>query len=476
MGERRSVAAGLALALAGGLMLVAAFPPVGAWPLIFVGFAPAAFAQHRLLPPRLAGLAVVLGPGLFIAVFTVPALLSAQRFALLLLVPVLWLTGNVERSWHDATDQRHLWWTLPVTWVAALFLLGHTALAGWIDPAYALFRQPWLIQAVSITGTPGLDLVVLLTSYLLVSVLLTSSRRARGYLLVGLVLVLGAWVVGSASLLGAGRSGTTIRVAAVQPGTTDVVRTTRSPLLAALVDGTRTAAREGAQLVVWPEKVVRDLDLARDPSPVAEVARETHTYVVVGYTPDERRYNRAIVIAPDGSVVLTYDKQHPVVFQGDHSEGGPVVLAATPLGRIAPIICYDLDFPSTARTAARRGAQLLAVPSEDWSGIARVHYTHLVFRAVETRLAAIKADVAWDSAVIDPNGRIVASHVTKDKTAAVVVADVRLGSGRSVYDSVGDIVGWACVLLTLGWFVIGLRANPPTRLRGRMRVPSPPRR
>ncbi|MEW5933494.1 MAG: hypothetical protein AB1816_07925, partial [Bacillota bacterium] len=60
----------------------------------------------------------------------------------------------------------------------------------------------------------------------------------------------------------------------------------------------------------------------------------------------------------------------------------------------------------TARKVARNGARLLTVPSFDWLAIAHKHYTHLVFRAIENRVSAVKADVGF--AIVDPYGRILA--------------------------------------------------------------------
>src|SRR6476646_10849818 len=65
-GARRVLAA-LGLALLSGALATLAFPPFGAWPLIFVAFAPMIVAQHRVAPPRWSGAVFGLGIGTFIA-------------------------------------------------------------------------------------------------------------------------------------------------------------------------------------------------------------------------------------------------------------------------------------------------------------------------------------------------------------------------------------------------------------------------
>lgn len=462
---------GATLAVVGGLGFVAAFPPVGMWPLVFVSFVPVALAQHRVLPLRWAGVAPTIGVGLYVGYLAWGGLMPHQRWWLLLLIPGLFSTGWVDARWQRATGFRHLWWSSPVLWTAALFILGVSGFASWLDPAYALYRQVWLIQPVSVLSLSGLNLVVLMTNYLLAATVLGGGRRTRTWRAVGMVVLLAVWISMSATLLTTETDKGSVRVAAVQVGvptnqelTPAAAGTVNAQVFARLAVLTRRAASDGAQVVVWPEKALRYVDPTTDEgSELGRLAASVGVYLVVGYTPDPHRYNRAVIIDPSGRTTAVYNKRHPVTFAGDHSIGGPVVVVQTSIGPIAPIICYDLDFQDTARDAARRGAELLVVPSEDWSGIADQHYTHLVFRAVENRLAAVKADTAWDSAIIDPQGRILASHVNRRQSGALLVADVPLGRGDSAFVTTGNWLGWGCCALSLAWIVIATRERRSER-------------
>jgi apolipoprotein N-acyltransferase len=84
-----------------------------------------------------------------------------------------------------------------------------------------------------------------------------------------------------------------------------------------------------------------------------------------------------------------------------------------------------------------------------------------VFRAVENRVTIVRADVAYDSAVIDPYGRELARRVTPDGEAAVLVADVPLGSGRSPWVTLGPWFGWLCA----AWFAAYAWTCCSSRLR-----------
>jgi apolipoprotein N-acyltransferase len=127
---------------------------------------------------------------------------------------------------------------------------------------------------------------------------------------------------------------------------------------------------------------------------------------------------------------------------------------------LATIICYDQDYTDTTYKMARQGAQLVAVPSNDWGGIADKHYAHTVFRAAENRVAMVKADGGFDSAIIDPHGRILSLAVEREGGEATVISDVALGSGQGTLSShLGDWFGWlslaGLIFFTLGesWLV-----------------------
>ncbi|HVS68493.1 MAG TPA: nitrilase-related carbon-nitrogen hydrolase, partial [Mycobacteriales bacterium] len=223
---------------------------------------------------------------------------------------------------------------------------------------------------------------------------------------------------------------------------------------------TKVAAAQGAKLVVWREGGL-DFDPTTSPrgAVVANLAKQTHTFIAAGWhtTEDGKRLNEVATFAPNGKLLGTYGKTHPGTFAKDYSDWrGHYLVYTAPFGRFGSIICFDLDFLDSARSVAKLGAQILAVSSSDVQGIADKHYTHLVFRAIETRLSAVKADSTYDSAAIDPYGRILERHITPDGSAYTLVADVPLGTGKSVYVSLGDWLGWLALAATVGFGVLSV--------------------
>ena len=452
-----------------------ASPPFGVWPLVFVGFVPIVVGQNAILPKRYSGAALAVGFGGYLVMTLWDTFAASQRWSFLVLLLALYCGGWVSRTSWDVTGGRHLW-SDPVIWTATLFAIGMTPIASWVDPAYDLYRQPWVVQPISLVGIAGLNLLVMLVNYAIAG--LVVAKRAVAIPTAAVVgTVLAVWVGGSVLMFKHVDQGPALRVAAVQPGLTNMTsppgKTARAQVVDATMtrmeDATRAAAAKGARVVVWPEEVLRYVDPERDLGDrLRELVSATDVDLVIGYTEDPARFNRATLLTRAGRFAPTYDKQHPVTFQGDHSIGGPVRVAETEHGRIAPIICYDLDYPGTARSAVRQGAQFLAVPSWDWSGIAEQHYAHLVFRAIENRVPAAKSDTAWDSVIVDSDGTIREQFISPEGNDAVLVGTVHAGTGTTFYTRTGDWLAWGTIAATGGWtagVVFALRRRQKLRSR-----------
>jgi apolipoprotein N-acyltransferase len=349
----------------------------------------------------------------------------------------------------------------------------------WGMVAYAMYDRPAFLQPVSVFGIHGLNLLIFLVNWGLAGLLLARLqnrqpawspvaipwRRAVAWVGAVAVLVI-AWGIASVAMLH--HPAATLRVAAIQPGSWtaaggDISSATE---LRHDIAQTRAAAAQGAKLVVW-----REAGLDFDPqgprgAVISRLAKATHTYIAAGWHATEagKRLNEVATFAPNGKLLGTYGKTHPGTFAGDYSDWrGHYLVYQAPFGKFGSIICFDLDFLDSARSVAKLGAQVIAVSSNDVQGIADKHYTHLVFRSIETRTSTVKADSTYDSAAIDPYGRILAKHVTSNGSAYTLVADVPVGSGKSTYVSLGDWLGWVAVAATAGFGVLSV----VTRVRRR---------
>ena len=100
-------------------------------------------------------------------------------------------------------------------------------------------------------------------------------------------------------------------------------------------------------------------------------AKEKHMYIIFGMTekdpeyPDQI-YNTAVLVGPEG-YIGKYRKVHlPMDEAHLFCPGNEINVFQTELGKIGMLICYDKDYPETARILAVKGAQILAMPTA-WS-------------------------------------------------------------------------------------------------------------
>jgi 5-aminopentanamidase len=142
----------------------------------------------------------------------------------------------------------------------------------------------------------------------------------------------------------------------------------------------REAAARGARIVVLPELTVSgyvfaDAAEARacaeplDGPTVGEwaaLAREHDLVIVGGVCEDDGPVlrNTSVIVDPRG-LRAVYRKAHlwdrESLFFAPGSERPPVV--ETSYGRIATMVCYDLEFPEWVRLAALAGADLMCAPT-----------------------------------------------------------------------------------------------------------------
>ena len=222
----------------------------------------------------------------------------------------------------------------------------------------------------------------------------------------------------------------------------------------------RTAARDGATLVVLPEKwsvygTPDDLRAGAEPLDgpaltwAREVARELEIDLVAGSIAERvqgaaRGFNTSVHIGPDGTDRATYRKLHmfDVVVGGrDYREsdteapGDEIVLSRTAGGvELGLTVCYDLRFPELYRRLAVNGARITAVPSAFTESTTRDHWEVLLrARAIENQGFVVAANqvgrhapgvrTGGRSMIVDPWGIVLAQAAD---TEMHIVADLDL--------------------------------------------------
>ncbi|TFF42437.1 nitrilase-related carbon-nitrogen hydrolase [Pseudomonas sp. RIT623] len=217
------------------------------------------------------------------------------------------------------------------------------------------------------------------------------------------------------------------------------------------------AAHAGARLVVLPELALSGYAF-RDRAEAYELAEERdgpalaawaeracrHDVIVVGgfceRLADGAVANSSVLIEPDGRRTFyrkahLWDRETLIFTPGDQ----PPPVITTAIGRVAMMICYDLEFPEWVRLVALSGAQLLCAPV-NWPdgprprGQRPAEVTRVQANASLNRLFMLACDrsgeergVRWvgGSSLVDANGYLLAGGETLDHPQ-LLLADIAL--------------------------------------------------
>ena len=232
---------------------------------------------------------------------------------------------------------------------------------------------------------------------------------------------------------------------------------------------TRAAAKDGAELVVLPEKwpalgpadvvaqgaeragevlgwavaITRELgiDLVAGSIAIRGELAENAGEIVVHDAPGARLKNTAVHVGPSGELKGSYVKRHlfdvevagRTYRESDNEDPGDeaVVTTARNGTRIGLAICYDLRFASLFEELQLEGATTLAVPSAFTEPTTRDHWDVLVrARAIEQQCFVVAANQTGEhpggmrsggrSMIVDPWGIVLAqapdseTHVIAD--------------------------------------------------------------
>lgn len=395
----------------------------------------------------------------------------------LLMFPAAWAAGELGRT--------YVWSGFP--WV----LLGTSQV-----------RVLPIVQTASLVGVYGLSMLIAAVSA--AAAYACVARTSRRYVplaaTVLLVIALGAWGVArmrSGALLS---SGDPITVAVVQGNVSLEEKwepSLNDRIMGRYVDLSRSAIGRGATFILWPESAIpfyfeRE---ARGTEPVRRLAREAHAWLLVGSdqlepikfvpgaernAPQDRLYNAAFLVGPDGRTEAVYRKMHLVPF-GEYVPlkqllffVGPLVQAvsdfspgATPVtlpvaGHLASTaICYEVVYARLIGSFVSEGSELLTTITNDaWFGSSSAPYQHFdqaAMRAVEQGRFLARAANTGISGFVDPYGRVL------DETPLfrpdVRVRQLRFLHGRTVYGYVGDSLAYAGLAATLAMLVLARKVK-----------------
>ncbi|AEJ13199.1 Nitrilase/cyanide hydratase and apolipoprotein N-acyltransferase [Pseudomonas putida S16] len=179
---------------------------------------------------------------------------------------------------------------------------------------------------------------------------------------------------------------------------------------------------------------------------VQQAAQAQNVAVVVGMAEaadDGRFYNTTVLVTPEG-VALTYRKTH--LWASDCGVFTPGDRFATALFkgiRVGLLICFDIEFPETARALGQLGAELIIITNGNMDPYGPTHRTAITARAMENQAFAVMVNRVGDgdgglvfaggSAVVDPYGQLLCEAGRGECRITVELAMDQLQQSRRDY-------------------------------------------
>lgn len=340
----------------------------------------------------------------------------------------------------------------PACWTAFEFLMELRSPNGTYGSlAYSTLAAPVLIQSASLFGMYAVTFLICLFANT-VAMALAPTRHTAAAIGLGVLICAAAVAFGIVRLVRPQPD--LVRVAAIVDETA-LSDSWRAHSLSADLAVTETyareirlAAREGARFAVTPEggmALLPDVQTAIV-APLVAASKDTGVQIVAGFHSDTPPADFALTITPDGKI-QRYDKRHPVPGLEDRFTPGRV--SGWLGGGRAAEICKDMDFPDTIRADSAKGVRLMGVPAGDMGIDGWQHGIMSVMRGVEGGFAMVRP--AHDGIVIasDAQGRLVAVKKDAPTGLTMVVADLPLGPGPTLYTRIGNLFPWICVVWSL---------------------------
>lgn len=240
----------------------------------------------------------------------------------------------------------------------------------------------------------------------------------------------------------------------MSPFTACIVQTTSLPYdkqanLTRALTTMETAAARGASLILFPEMfltgyLIRDrLEELAEPldgttlQALQDKAKALNMGVLVGVplkNPGGKPYNAVVMIDRDGTIAGTQGKTH--FFGGEEKmfDPGPTLQAFdTSFGRMGILVCYDGEFPETARTLALDGAKIICMCAANMTPYEDYHFQYMRTRAMENRAYTLYCNYVGNekrfhycgqSGAFHPTGKILAEADTEQETLLFAEVDM----------------------------------------------------
>ena len=318
------------------------------------------------------------------------------------------------------------------------------------SPAYAQVSMPWMIQSASVFGLWAITFVV---AFFAAAAAMAAATRQR--LFVALAVAILAVNLGYGGYrMTTAPAGKNVAVGLAADDALVPLRfkedaASALAVVKAYADAGRHLAAQGADLIVFPERVavLQPAWKGTIDAELETVAHSGHANLVIGL--DDRgppRRNRALLYFANGAAPVGYAKRHLIPgLEAVFTPGAQSFMTGDFTG-IA--VCKDMDFPATLRSDAQVQPTLYAVPAWDFVADGPWHARLAILRGVENGFAVARAANTGILSVSDAYGRVIAAKTTTGGGMVSLRAEVGRGPGRTLYADVGDSLAWIALAMS----------------------------
>ncbi len=390
----------------------------------------------------------------------------------------------------------------PPLWIFFEFIRTYFPIIGfpWSLLGYSQWQNISLIQISSITGVYGVSFLIVMINAAIADLVLQKTSKSTclcflGFgrqvrnLLLSLLIIITIVIRGWDAIPFGERGGCDcqkFKISVIQGNISQNIKWDEEyveEIVNTYAELSIYAGKEpNISLMVWPETSYPDY-VDTEGSLFQRVRTLTHYLdmpLLLGAITyqNNRDYNSALLILPDGEIKQVYNKIHLVPFAeyiplksslsflgnifpqiGNFSEGTEYSIfnvsdgvrysgssESSDKNNFATLICFEDVFPNLARKFTKKGADFLIVITNDahfkQSPALWQHFTHSVFRAVENRRPVVRAANNGISGFIDSYGRPVKILNEKGKATGIrgyATSEILPSSDKTLYTRFGDL-------------------------------------
>ena len=411
-------------------------------------------------------------------------------------------------------------WFFPLFWVTAEYLLTLTDLKfPWVVMGNGLAKFTIFIQAADIIGTFGLSLVVLYINLLLYKSFLyyKEKKKISFHFILATAIFLTFIFYGFYKTSTFQTSDKKIRVGIIQPNLNPWKKWETGNLMQMVhnyLELSQKAVDGGAQIILWPETAlpvylmsssyIPEIDtiykfLDENDVPLLTGMPHIKFYFDSSKAPADVKfakegdyyyatYNSILLLEPGNRKFQQYGKMQLVPL-GEHvpfaeqfsfladmfkwgvgltgwNVGKDTTVFNTTINiedkrqtiKIGGLVCYESIFPIFVTSFVKRGAEFLAVVTNDsWYGNSsgpRQHRDFAIMRAVENRRTVVRCANGGISCIINPLGEI--ETQTDMFSEAVLVGNVGLHNENTFYTEHPSIITMLVSTISLGIVLLSI--------------------